>query len=107
MVKTSTARNRIRAWFKKERREENIEKGGRELLEKELRRQRTDSSPLLKESLIKDVGIRFNIHTADDLYAAVGYGGVSTNQVISRLKEEYAKRHGSDEELVYRSQGRG
>ncbi|MFY9114365.1 MAG: bifunctional (p)ppGpp synthetase/guanosine-3',5'-bis(diphosphate) 3'-pyrophosphohydrolase [Dethiobacteria bacterium] len=105
MVKTSTARNRIRAWFKKERREENIEKG-RELLEKELRRQRTDSSPLLKESLIKDVGIRFNIHTADDLYAAVGYGGVSTNQVISRLKEEYAKRHGSDEELVLPESGK-
>ena len=99
MVKTSTARSRIRAWFKKERREENIEKG-RELLEKGLRRQGTNPSYLLKDSLIEAVGNRFNIHNADDLYAAVGYGGVSTNQVIGRLKEEYAKKYGSEEKLV-------
>lgn len=99
MVKTSTARSRIRAWFKKERREENIEKG-KELLEKGLRRQGTNPSYLLKDSLIEAVGNRFNIHNADDLYAAVGYGGVTTNQVIGRLKEEYAKKYGSEEKLV-------
>lgn len=96
IVKTSGAKSRIRAWFKKERREENIEKG-KETLEKELRRQRTDPHQLLKDDLTEKVGARFNIQSAEDVFAAVGYGGVTMQQVIGRLKEEFRKKHGSEE----------
>jgi len=99
MVKTSTAKNRIRTWFKKERKEENIEKG-KESLEKELKRLNIDAKTLLKEDLLKEVGQRFNLLSASDVYAAVGYGGVTVQQVVGRLREEYRKRYGEEEEEV-------
>ncbi|MDW7738693.1 MAG: bifunctional (p)ppGpp synthetase/guanosine-3',5'-bis(diphosphate) 3'-pyrophosphohydrolase [Bacillota bacterium] len=92
LVKTSHAKNKIRNWFKKERREENVEKG-REMLEREIRRVNVEQRLLLKSDLLEDVGKMFNILSAEDLYAAIGYGGVSLNQVISRLREEYNKRN--------------
>ncbi len=96
LVITSTAKSKIRAWFKKERREENIAKG-RESLEREIRRLHLEPHRLLKDNLLEEVGRRFNLLTADDVFAAVGYGGVSTQQVISRLREEYAKKYGAEE----------
>ena len=97
MVKTSTAKSRIRSWFKKEKREENIERG-KELLEKELRRQKSDPKQLLKEEFLQEVGKRFNIQSSDEIYATVGYGGITTQQVIGRLKEEYHRRYGEEKE---------
>lgn len=97
MVKSSQAKSKIRAWFKKERREENIAKG-KEALEKELRRLHLDPRLFLKESLLEEVGRRFNLLTADDVFAAVGYGGVSCQQIISRLREEYRKKFGDERE---------
>ncbi len=96
LVKTSHAKNKIRNWFKKERREENIEKG-REMLEKEIRRINTEQRLSLKSEMLEEVGKSFNILTVEDLYAAVGYGGVSVNQVISRLREEYKRKFGDEE----------
>jgi len=96
LVKTSHAKNKIRNWFKKERREENIEKG-REMLEREIRRINTEQRLSLKSDLLEEVGRSFNIQTVEDLYAAVGYGGVSVNQVISRLREEYKRKYGDQE----------
>jgi len=98
MVKTSTAKNRIRNWFKKERKEENIERG-KYILEKELKRMNIDSSTLLKEDFLKAVGTRFNLQSVDDVYAAVGYGGVSSQQVIGRLREEYRKVYGEEKDV--------
>ena len=100
MVKTSAAKSRIRTWFKKERREENIEKG-RERIERELSRQHIDPRDVLKDELIKEVGIKFNIMTVDDLYAAVGYGGITMQQVIGRLKEAFEKKYGTKEVPVF------
>ncbi len=94
MVKTSAAKSRIRIWFKKERRDENIEKG-RERIERELSRQHIDPHDVLKEELVKDVGTNFNIMSVDDLYAAVGYGGITMHQVINRLKEAFEKKYGT------------
>ena len=92
MIKTSHAKNKIRNWFKKERREENIEKG-REMLEKEIRRINVEQRLMLKTELLEEVGRTFNILTVEDLYAAVGYGGVSVKQVLSRMQEEYKRRY--------------
>ncbi len=97
IVKTPQAKNKIRGWFKRERREENIEKG-REMLEREIRRLQIDHRALLKSYLVEEVGHKFNLLAADDVFAAVGYGGVTTQQVIGRLREEYQKQYGAKEE---------
>ncbi len=96
LVKTSHAKNKIRNWFKKERREENIEKG-REMLEREIKRINAEQRIALKSDMLEEVGRGFNILSVEDLYAAVGYGGVSVNQVISRLREEYKRKYGEQE----------
>ncbi len=97
LVKTSHAKSKIRSWFKKERREENIEKG-REMIEKEIRRVTVEQRMNIKNDMLEEVGRSFNLMSVDDLYAAVGYGGVSVHQVISRLKEEYKSRKSEAEE---------
>ncbi len=96
LVKTSHAKNKIRNWFKKERKEENIEKG-REMLEKEIRRINVEQRLSLKADLLEEVARTFNIQSTEDLYGAVGYGGVTVNQVISRLREEYRRKCGEQD----------
>jgi GTP pyrophosphokinase len=96
MVKSSGARARIRSWFKKERREENVAKG-REMVEKELRRQDLDLALFLKSSLLLEAGKRFNINSEEDLYVSVGVGAITPQQVVSKLKEEYRKKEGLPE----------
>lgn len=96
MVKSAQAKNKIRSWFKRERRDENIEKG-REMLERENRRLDIDLRLLLKNELVEEVAKKFNLQSADDLYAAVGYGGISVQQVIGRLREEYRRQYGVKE----------
>ena len=93
MVKTSQAKSKIRTWFKKEKKEENILKG-KDQLEKEIRRFHLEPHLLLKESLVEAVGKQFNLLSSEDVFAAVGYGGVSAQQVVGRLREEYEKQFG-------------
>ncbi len=97
LVKTNQAKSKIRSWFKKERREENIEKG-KEMLEREIRRINVEQRLAIKHDLLEDVGRSFNLVSVDDLYAAVGYGGVSVHQAISRLREEHNRKKGEKEE---------
>lgn len=97
LVKTSHAKNKIRNWFKKERREENIEKG-REMIDKEIRRITVQQRMAIKSDMLEEIGRSFNLLSVDDLYAAVGYGGVSVHQVISRLRELYKARQNEKEE---------
>ncbi|KXG76994.1 RelA/SpoT family protein [Thermotalea metallivorans] len=94
-VKSTQAKNRIRQWFKKERKEENIEKG-REMLEKEIRRNGYDIQALLKPQWLNVLVKKFNFNGIEDLYAAIGYGGIMLNQVIPKLKEMY--KQGQKEE---------
>ena len=91
IVKTSEARNKIRQWFKKERREENIVEGKAEL-EREFRRNGIELSEVDLIEWIETIGKKQNCSTIDDLYAAIGYGGVQLWKIIPRLKEEYAKQ---------------
>ncbi len=90
MVKTSPAKSKIRNWFKKEKREENIIKG-KEILEKELKKNHIEPHQILKAHVLEEIGKRFNLVTEEDVYAAVGYGGVSSRQVVSGLKEAFGK----------------
>jgi len=77
-IKTSHAREKIRQWFKKQERAENIERG-RELLEKEMRRLGIKLSE--REELAK----LFNYDDVDDFLAAIGYGGITTHQIAVKL----------------------
>ena len=90
MVRTSEARSKIRAWFKKERREENIVEGKAEL-ERELRRSNIPMTPDLMNYMVESIGKRHNCSTADDLYAAIGYGGVQLWKVMPRVREEHQR----------------
>ncbi|NLA05285.1 MAG: bifunctional (p)ppGpp synthetase/guanosine-3',5'-bis(diphosphate) 3'-pyrophosphohydrolase [Firmicutes bacterium] len=97
MVKSAQAKNKIRGWFKRERREENIEKG-REMIERENRRLNYDLRQLLKNDLVEEVAGKFNLQSANDLYGAVGYGGITVRQFIGRLREEYRRKYGVKED---------
>ncbi len=90
IVKTNQARNKIKQWFKKERREENIEKG-KEMLEREAKRQGYPLSQLLKNEWIDGIFKKYGFTSMDDLYSALGYGGISTGPIMTRLLEEYRK----------------
>ncbi|HEY9650152.1 MAG TPA: bifunctional (p)ppGpp synthetase/guanosine-3',5'-bis(diphosphate) 3'-pyrophosphohydrolase, partial [Coleofasciculaceae cyanobacterium] len=83
-VVTPSARNRIRQWYKRSRREENVERG-RELLEKEVGKKGFEA--LLKSEPMQSVAERCNYHTVEDLLAALGYGEVTLNLVVNRLRE--------------------
>lgn len=99
IVKSSSARNRIRQWFKKEKREENIEKG-KDVIEKEIKRQGLNINELMRNELVDRVLRKFGFQTIDDLYATVGYGGLTTHQVLSRFKEEIRKQKTGEEKKV-------
>ncbi len=96
IVKTAQARNKIRHWFKKEMKEENIHKG-REMLENEAKRQGFDFHKLTKPEWLKPIYSRFTIKDLSDLYSSVGYGGLSTAQVLGRLIEAYRKENHEEE----------
>lgn len=87
-VKTAQARSKIKQWFKKEYKEENIQKG-REMLEKEAKRQGYELHELIDSDILKAIFKRFTLKSQNDMYAAIGYGGLSTNQILFRLIQNY------------------
>ena len=91
IVKTSEARNKIRQWFKKERREENIVEGRAEL-ERELKRSGIVLTEEETRDFLESIGKKQSFSTVDDVYAAIGYGGIQLWKSIPHLKEEYMKR---------------
>ncbi len=88
LVQTSQAKNRIRQWFRKDQREENIIKG-RELLEKECKKQGLPTGDVLKNTYLLEAAKRFAIQTVDDLYVAVAENINSALQVIKWIVEQY------------------
>jgi GTP diphosphokinase / guanosine-3',5'-bis(diphosphate) 3'-diphosphatase len=84
VVRTSHAREKIRQWFKRKDRDENISHG-KESLERELRRLARTSIGAVGQDKIAEVGRQFNYETADDFYAAIGYGAVGPQTVVMRL----------------------
>ncbi|HHY46539.1 MAG TPA: bifunctional (p)ppGpp synthetase/guanosine-3',5'-bis(diphosphate) 3'-pyrophosphohydrolase [Firmicutes bacterium] len=86
-VKTSKARNKIRQWIKEEHRQEIVPKG-RDLLEKEIKKQGLEPRDLLKDDRLLDCAKKFGFLGVEDLLAAVGYSKLSPQQVITRLIPE-------------------
>ena len=99
IAKTTEAKSKIRSWFKKEKREENIAEG-KAAIDSELKRKGIHISDSAKEAILLEVTKRKKFKSLDDLYAAIGYGGISTAIIVSRLREEYAKQIQSDEEAL-------
>ena len=97
IVQTNEARSKIRSWFKKERRDENIVEGKAEL-EREFKRHRINLSESEYEAFLEDDFKRHNCETLDDFYASIGYGGVLLSKIIPRLKDKYEKMHAADGE---------
>ncbi|MBV8246152.1 MAG: bifunctional (p)ppGpp synthetase/guanosine-3',5'-bis(diphosphate) 3'-pyrophosphohydrolase [Candidatus Eremiobacteraeota bacterium] len=86
IVKTSSAKHKIKQWFRKERKEENV-LAGEEALEAELAKQhvRLDAA---RGEVLETVARRFNYATPPDLYAAIGFGDASAQNVVNRIREE-------------------
>lgn len=97
IAKTSQARNKIRQWFKKQRREEAIAKG-REAIATELEKHGTEAKEMLTNENLARVAGQLNFQSADDLLAAVGYGEISPGSIAGRLREHL--RQDQDETLV-------
>ena len=90
LVKTNEAKAKIRNWFKKEKREENIF-FGRSSLERELKSNLINPANVSEQELFAPVLTRYGLETMDDLYAAIGYGAVSSSKIMPRLKTDYSK----------------
>lgn len=91
-VKSTQAKNKIKNWFKKERREENI-KEGKDMLEKEIKRNGFQPKELLKDDWVGPIIDKLGMNTIEDLYAAIGYGGIMLGQIIPKLKERHKQEN--------------
>ena len=99
ICKTSRARNKINQWFKRERRDENIEEG-KALIARELRRWGNTHAELFRPEWTEIITKRYGFNSMDDLYASVGYGGLSATKVVMRLREEWLKEEREKEKTV-------
>lgn len=97
IAKTSSARTKIRSWFKNERRDENIVEG-REELEREFKRNFIRLTDEEYKVFVENLAHRQKMSSVEDLYAAIGYGGVSVIRLMPYIKEEYNKNYKKHEE---------
>ena len=91
IAKTSEARNKIRTWFKKERKEENIAEGKAEF-ERELKRSYIHYEGEEYQALLDSLVKRYHRENVDDFFAAIGYGGILLSKVMPRIKDDYARQ---------------
>ena len=87
IARSSNARSKIRQWFKREKRDENIV-NGRQSFESELKRTGVPLKELLADDNVNNVLKKLSFNSVDDMYAAIGYGGVTALKVIGRLRED-------------------
>ncbi|MBC1521035.1 bifunctional (p)ppGpp synthetase/guanosine-3',5'-bis(diphosphate) 3'-pyrophosphohydrolase [Listeria aquatica] len=97
LVQTSQARNKIRQFFKRQDKEENIEKG-RDMVEKELRQMDYEPKKIMTQENMKRIIDKLNFAQEDDLFAAVGYNGITALQVANRLSEKERKEREQEEQ---------
>ncbi|QOQ53944.1 GTP diphosphokinase [Bacillus amyloliquefaciens] len=97
LAQTSQAKHKIRQFFKKQRREENVEKG-RELVEKEIKNLDFEVKEVLTLENLQKVADKFNFSNEEDMYAAVGYNGITALQVANRLTEKERKLRDQEEQ---------
>ena len=99
IVKTSQARSKIRQWFKKERREENIAEGKAQV-EREFKRSFIRLNENDYNEFIEKIAERQHCKDVDDFYAAIGYGGISLMRLMPKIKEDYSKLNKSDQPII-------
>lgn len=90
IVKTSAARSKIRAWFKKEKRADNIVVG-KSTMDAEIRKIFKNCTEAQKEQIVSALGLRMGFNSSDDFYNAIGYGGLTVSKFSVRLREECEK----------------
>ncbi len=90
IVTTSEAKSKIRNWFKKERREENIEEG-KQAVDKEMRRNKIAVPAAEYNEFMQTVAHRQRMNSAEDMFAAIGYGGLQVTRLLPKIKDEYQK----------------
>ncbi|MDR1069813.1 MAG: bifunctional (p)ppGpp synthetase/guanosine-3',5'-bis(diphosphate) 3'-pyrophosphohydrolase [Gracilibacteraceae bacterium] len=99
-VKTSQAKNRIRQWFRKEKREENIARG-KDGLEREARKMGMDTAKELKKENMLELARLFRLNSLDDLYAALGDGAITFRRALLRLKDDIIKEEDDERPFVF------
>ena len=97
IAKTNEAKSKIRSWFKKERRDENIQTGKAEL-EREFKHFRIRIPEGELEEFLADDLKRHNCNTIEDFYASIGYGGTTLSKILPRLRDKYQKLYQKEEE---------
>ncbi|NDI33990.1 RelA/SpoT family protein [Chengkuizengella sediminis] len=90
IVKSSQAKTKIKQWFKKEKRDESIEKG-KESIEREIKRLGFEPTDVMTESELNEVLPKFSFNSIEDMYSAVGFGGITAAQICTRLTEKLRK----------------
>ena len=91
-VASSTAKNKILSWFKKNQREENIEKG-KDAVDKEFKKLGLSHTEIFKPEFVQAALNRYKFNSTDDMYASIGFGGITAGKVVTRILEEYKKEH--------------
>ncbi len=97
MAKSGSARTKIKQWFKKERREENIIRG-RSMLEDELKHNGYTLEEGTAEEIASPIMKRLSLSSLDELYAAIGYGGVTATRVANRMRDELVRASKSEKD---------
>ncbi|KAA9007723.1 bifunctional (p)ppGpp synthetase/guanosine-3',5'-bis(diphosphate) 3'-pyrophosphohydrolase [Paenibacillus spiritus] len=87
IAQSSHARSKIKQWFKKEKREENVEKG-REAIERELKRQGFEPSDFMADDKLTEAAKKFAFNDIEDMLSAVGFGGITAAQIATKLTEK-------------------
>lgn len=90
IAQSSHARSKIKQWFKKEKREENVEKG-RDMLERELKRHGLDVSEWMSDDKLIEAAKKFAFNDIEDMLSAIGFGGITAAQIYTKLTEKLRK----------------
>lgn len=99
IVKTSQAKKKINDWFKKENREENVNKG-KEMIEKELRHLGIPVSVLYDSDFMAPILKKISVFVVEDMFSGIGYGGISINKVLTRIKDIYHQQNKFEDNVV-------
>ncbi len=99
LAKSGGARTKIKQWFKREKRDENIQRG-HEMFESELRRNGISMSDVTADEVLPTLLKKLYVASLEDLYAAIGYGGQTATRAVNRIKEEVSKNKKPDKRTV-------
>lgn len=103
IAQSSHARSKIKQWFKKEKREENVEKG-RDGIERELKRAGLEASQFMTEDKLLEAAKKYAFNDVEDMLSAIGFGGITASQVVTKLTEKLRKEQEEAEQIELTSE---